>query len=129
MKLLLDSNILIYAAQGKLSKEIAELITHENNRLFYSVASYWEVTIKYKSGKLALPVGPWVLFDGLLDNGYREVALEGRHVYTLGSLADIHKDPFDRIMVAQAITEDMLFLTTDELLGGYGQNVKVVRKS
>jgi PIN domain nuclease of toxin-antitoxin system len=128
MKLLLDSNILIYAAQGKLSKEIAALLVNEKNRLFYSVAAYWEVTIKYKSGKLALPVEPWVLFEGLRDNDYREVALEGRHIYTLGSLADIHKDPFDRIMVAQAITEGMLFLTTDELLGGYGQNVRVVRK-
>jgi len=128
MDLLLDSNILILAAQGALPAAAAHFVEDDDNRLFYSAAAYWEISIKYQSGKLPLPIEPWRLFDALRHSGYREVAIEGRHIYTLGSLAELHKDPFDRIMVAQAIRENMLFLTTDEALAGYGANVRVVRK-
>jgi len=126
--LLLDSNIIILAAGGSLSEDVTALVESEHNRLFFSTAAYWEISIKYASGRLALPIEPWLLVDALVKNGYREVPIGRKHVYTLSSIADVHKDPFDRIMVAQAIAEDMLLLTTDALLHGYGQNVRVVRK-
>ncbi|MDR1796160.1 MAG: type II toxin-antitoxin system VapC family toxin [Clostridiales Family XIII bacterium] len=128
MDLLLDTNLLIFSAQGSLPEDAEPLVADEENRLFYSVASFWELSIKYGSGKLALPMEPWLLMEGLKENGYRELPITGDHVYTLGSLADIHRDPFDRIMVAQAVSENLIFLTTDETAAKYGQNVRLLKK-
>jgi PIN domain nuclease of toxin-antitoxin system len=126
MKVLLDTNIIIMAAKGELPEEAQSVICDTDNQPFYSVASYWEMVVKYASGKLALPVKPWSIVDGLKKNGYLALDISEKHVYELGNLAGIHKDPFDRIMIAQAISEKMIFLTTDRLLGGYGLNVTVV---
>jgi PIN domain nuclease of toxin-antitoxin system len=126
MKVLLDTNIIIMAAKGELPEKAQSIICDTDNQLFYSVASYWEMVVKYASGKLDLPVKPWLIIDALKKNGYRALDISEKHVYELGNLAGIHKDPFDRIMIAQAISEKMVFVTTDGLLGDYGLNVTVV---
>lgn len=63
---------------------------------------------------------------GLIDNGYLELPIEGRHTLAVASFPDIHRDPFDRIQIAQARTEGMLFVTSDAMLAGYGDPVRVV---
>jgi PIN domain nuclease of toxin-antitoxin system len=126
VNLLLDTNLLIRSAQGDLPHEAANLIADLNNNLHYSVAALWEISIKHGSGKLQLPVTPWELELGLTANGYQSLDIKSKHVRQLSSLAQIHRDPFDRIMVAQAITEQMLLLTLDQTLAKYGQAVKVI---
>jgi PIN domain nuclease of toxin-antitoxin system len=126
VKLLLDSNIIIRAAQGNVPGEARDLIEDPDNEPNYSVAALWEITIKHGSGKLALPVAPWELELGLNAAGYRALDIKARHVNQLAHLPQILRDLFDRIMVAQAISEKMLLVTTDELLAGYGPAVKLV---
>jgi PIN domain nuclease of toxin-antitoxin system len=126
MRLLLDSNILIRSAQGSVPAGAVPLILDPTNQPYYSVAALWEIAIKHNSGKLALPVSPWALEAGLAESGYKALDIKAAHVRELSNIKSLHKDPFDRIMVAQAITERMLLLTTDALLGGYGPAVQVV---
>ncbi|MDR2565465.1 MAG: type II toxin-antitoxin system VapC family toxin [Bifidobacteriaceae bacterium] len=126
MRLLLDSNVLIRSAQGSTPTEAARLVADPDNQPYYSAAALWEITIKVDSGKLALPVSPWELEVGLSSAGYKALDIKVPHVRQLSNLKDLHKDPFDRIMVAQAIVERMTFLTTDALLGRYSPLVKLV---
>ncbi|MDR0626368.1 MAG: type II toxin-antitoxin system VapC family toxin [Bifidobacteriaceae bacterium] len=126
MKLLLDSSILILSAKGSPPAGATSLIEDRAHQLYFSVAALWEITIKYGSGKLKLPVTPWELQAGLLESGYLNLNITAPHVNQLPALREIHRDPFDRIMVAQAIVEGMLLVTTDATLSGYGDMVKQV---
>lgn len=128
MNLLLDTHILLWAAAqpDKLSPEAATLISSENNRLYFSAASLWEVVIKNGLGRTDFHVDPHLLRRGLVDNGYLELAISSQHTLAVGHLPDIHKDPFDRILVAQAETEGFLLLTSDDVVGRYPGPVRLV---
>lgn len=128
MNLLLDTHILLWAAAqpDKLSPEAATLISSENNRLYFSAASLWEVGIKNGLGRPDFHVDPHLLRRGLVDNGYLELAISSQHTLAVGHLPDIHKDPFDRILVAQAETEGFLLLTSDDVVGHYPGPVRLV---
>jgi PIN domain nuclease of toxin-antitoxin system len=123
MKLMLDSNMIILAAKDELPSACKQLIEHRGNKLYYSVAAIWEMTIKYASGKLKLPVSPQVIERGLIQAGYTAVDITSKHVRQLGSLREIHKDPFDRIMIAQTLVEGLDFLTCDAMLPRYSDQV------
>ncbi|MCD1630795.1 type II toxin-antitoxin system VapC family toxin [Marinobacter shengliensis] len=121
MNLLLDTHLLLWAAAepNKLSPEAAGMISNENNRLYFSAASIWEVVIKNGLGRPDFHVDPHLLRRGLVDNGYTELAISSLHTLAVSHLPEIHKDPFDRILVAQAETEGFLLLTADDLVARY----------
>lgn len=128
MNLLLDTHILLWAAAepSKLSPKATALISNEDNRLYFSAASLWEVVIKNGLGRPDFRVDPHLLRRGLVDNGYLELPITSQHTLAVSHLPDIHKDPFDRILVAQAETEGFLLITSDELVARYPGPVRLV---
>ncbi|RXT55863.1 twitching motility protein PilT [Bosea sp. Tri-44] len=128
MKLLLDTHLLLWTA-GKshmLSKEAMELIAAPNNEIAYSVVGLWEIAIKNALGRSDFSVDLSSLRRGLLGSGYREVSVTGEHAIALEALPAHHKDPFDRLLIAQAMVEGMILLTADATLAGYGRAVRKV---
>ena len=121
MNLILDTHILLWAAAepDRLSSEAIRLINDEDNELYFSAASLWEIVIKTGLQRPDFQVNPHLLRRGLIENGYRELPITSRHTLTVSHLPDIHKDPFDRILVAQAESEGFLLLTADELVARY----------
>ena len=121
MKLLLDTHLLLWAAgrPEKLSATAREIIENPENELFFSAASLWEVAIKAGLGSSDFRVNPRLLRRGLLDNGYGEVPVTSMHAVALESLPPIHKDPFDRILIAQAQAEGIVLLTSDDAVSQY----------
>jgi PIN domain nuclease of toxin-antitoxin system len=85
----------------------------------FSAASFWEIAIKLGLGREDFQVDPGLLRRGLLDNGYNELLIGSDHAIAVNSLPRLHKDPFDRILVAQAIVEGILLLTADPLIAQY----------
>jgi PIN domain nuclease of toxin-antitoxin system len=128
MKLLLDTHLLLWAAgePGRLSTEAHSLIGNPDNELLFSVASLWEVAIKRGLGREDFRVDARLLRRGLLDNGYGELPIISDHVVAIESLPTIHKDPFDRVLVAQATVEGITLLTTDSLLAQYPGPIRTV---
>jgi PIN domain nuclease of toxin-antitoxin system len=121
MKLLLDTHLLLWAAgePRRLSKQARTLIDNPDNELLFSAASLWEVAIKRGLGRGDFKVDTRLLRRGLLDNGYSELPIISDHVVETESLPPIHKDPFDRVLVAQATVEGITLLTTDSLVSQY----------
>lgn len=128
MNLLLDTHVLLWAAgePDRLSAGARHLIEDANNMLFFSAASVWEVAIKSGLGRDDFQVEPHVLRRGLLDNGYNELAITSQHTVSIGELPQIHKDPFDRILVAQALCEGFTLLTPDRTVAQYPGSVRQV---
>lgn len=128
MKLLLDTHLLLWAAghPNRLSATARSLIENPENELLFSVASIWEVVIKRGLGRNDFQADPRLLRRGLLDNGYGELPILSDHVVAIDSLPGIHKDPFDRVLVAQASVEGITLLTTDSLLAQYPGPIRAV---
>ena len=121
MKLLLDTHLLLWAAgdPARLSANTRKLINDAKNELLFSAASPWEVVIKRGLGWRDFQADPRLLRRGLLDNGYAELPIISDHVVALDGLPPIHKDPFDRLLVAQATVEGITLLTLDPVLAQY----------
>lgn len=121
MNLLLDTHILLWAAASpeKLPAEALSLINDDNNSLYFSAASIWEVVIKNSLQRPDFQVDPHLLRRGLVDNGYLELPITSLHTLNVAHLPSLHKDPFDRILVAQAEAEGFLLLTADEVVARY----------
>lgn len=121
MKLLLDTHLLLWAAEDspRLSPAARALINDPANDLIFSAASLWEIAIKRNLGRDDFKVEPRVLRRGLVDNGYTELPITGEHTLTLDLLPPLHRDPFDRILVAQALSEGFLLLTVDSWVAQY----------
>ena len=128
MKLLLDTHLLLWAAgmPGHLSTEAAALIEDTENELFFSAASLWEIAIKHGLGRENFRVNARLLRRGLLDNGYSELPIGSEHAVAIDSLPPIHKDPFDRMLVAQAIVEGITLLTADMMVAQYPGPIRKV---
>lgn len=128
MNLLLDTHILLWAADNskKLSKTARQLLSSEENTLFFSVASLWEVMIKTTLRRPDFQVDAAILKRGLTDSGYLELPILSKHVLALNTLPDIHKDPFDRILIAQASVEGMSLVSADPLIAKYKSSVILV---
>lgn len=122
MKFLLDTHILLWAAgtPNKLPSKMRALIEDEHNELFFSVASLWEIAIKNQLGRSDFSVDPRMFRIALLENGYQEMSITGEHVLFVHDLPALHKDPFDRILVAQSTIERMGLLTVDPMVIDYG---------
>lgn len=126
MKLLLDTHLLLWAAgqPDKLSATARLLLDDPQNELLFSAASLWEVAIKSSLGRGDFLVDPRLLRRGLLDNGYIELSITSEHAVAVDGLPPIHKDPFDRILVAQSIVEGIALLTTDPLVAQYPGSIR-----
>lgn len=121
MKLLLDTHVLLWAAgsPAQLPPAARALLEDPNNELVFSAASLWEIAIKRGLGRADFQVDARVLRRGLLDNGYLELSITSEHAVFIDSLPAIHKDPFDRILIAQATVEGITLITSDALIARY----------
>ena len=121
MKLLLDTHLLLWAAgePDRLPLQAMAEIENSNNELLFSAASLWEVAIKRALGRSDFTVDPRLLRRGLLDNGYHELQITSEHAVAVDGLPPIHKDPFDRMLIAQSIVEGVTLLTVDDLVARY----------
>ena len=128
MKLLLDTHLLLWAAgkPNRLSAAARRLIDSTANELLFSAASVWEVAIKRGLGRSDFQADPRLLRRGLLDNGYTELPILSDHVVAIDSLPPIHKDPFDRLLVAQATVEGITLLTADSIVAEYRGPIRLV---
>lgn len=128
MRLLLDTHLLLWAAgePDKLSARARTLMEDPGNDLVFSAASLWEITIKTGLGRTDFQVDPHLLRRGLIENGYEELPITSQHALAVGQLPDVHRDPFDRILVAQATVEGLLLLTHDPLVKAYPGPIEAV---
>lgn len=130
MTTLLDTHLLLWAAgfPERLPHEVREFLNDPATEPVYSAASLWEVAIKSGLGRTDFSVDPRLLRRGLLENGYSELPITGAHAVAVDLLPEIHKDPFDRILVAQAQVEGITLWTMDELVGRYPGPIHVVNQ-
>lgn len=128
MKLLLDTHLLLWAAgqPEKLSIMARSFIENPANELLFSAASIWEVAIKRGLKREDFHADPHVLRRGLLDNGYSELPITSAHAAAIDSLPPLHKDPFDRILIAQSTIEGFTLLTVDQLVSQYDGAIRLV---
>ena len=128
MKLLIDTQLLLWAAgqPERLSAAARRLLNNPRNELLFSAASLWEIAIKHTLGRDDFRAEPRVLRRGLLDNGYAELPITSEHAVNIDTLPPLHKDPFDRILVAQAFSEGITLLTSDAQLARYPGPVRLV---
>ena len=89
------------------------------NTLYFSTVSIWEISIKLTRPREDLEIDLRQWRSGLLDNGYQELTINSLHAMSVRDLPDIHKDPFDRLLLAQAMREDLTLVTADEILASY----------
>ena len=128
MILLADTHILLWSALrlDRVPAKARHLMEDEANELVFSVVSLWEIAIKSAQGRPDFNVDPRRLRRQLLRNTWREIPVTGEHALTVSDLPPLHKDPFDRLLLAQAIVEDAQLLTVDARLGDYnGPIIKV----
>ncbi|MGE3272580.1 MAG: type II toxin-antitoxin system VapC family toxin [Chloroflexota bacterium] len=128
MTLLLDTQLLLWASilPHLLSSAAFALMSDPRNDLLFSAASIRKVAIKTSRGRDDFDVDARLRRRGLLDGGYTELPITSQHAVTIDSLPALHDDPFDRMLLAQAISEGILLLTTDEQLAQYPGPVRKV---
>jgi PIN domain nuclease of toxin-antitoxin system len=121
VRLLLDTHLLLWAAEKptRLSAAALNLMKDTGNQLMFSAASFWEIAIKRSLGRSDFQVDPRLLRRGLLDNDYTELQVGSDHALATEVLPLLHKDPFDRILIAQAMVEGITLLTKDPLIAQY----------
>ncbi len=127
--LLADTHVLVWAAgnQQRLPEEVTMLLEDRANQIYFSLVSIWEVAIKFALGRDDFDMPPDVLRNELLGFGFLELAVKAQHVIAVAKLPHHHRDPFDRLLVAQAETEGLTLMTTDKTLARYGPSVKRFR--
>jgi PIN domain nuclease of toxin-antitoxin system len=128
MKLLLDTQLLLWAAgfAERLSPPARRLLDDPDNQLVFSAASLWEIAIKSSLGREDFRVEPRLLRRGLLDNGYVELPITSQHAVSVDGLPQLHKDPFDRLLLAQAWIEGITLITSDAVLARYPGPIRLV---
>ncbi len=131
MKILLDTNILIWvtASPEKVPENILHQIQDTKNTIFFSAASIWEIAIKHTFGKPDFFFNPLIIHQALVENNYTELPITSNHAIAIQHLQKIHKDPFDRMLIAQAIAENMLLMTADQTIVKYPAPVLFVNRA
>jgi PIN domain nuclease of toxin-antitoxin system len=125
---LLDTHLLLWAAGDlpQLSSGMRDLLAKPEHDFMFSAASIWEVVIKRGLGRDDFQIDPNRFRRGLLGNGYEELPISSEHTLAVAALPPVHRDPFDRILIAQASVEGITLLTSDTTLASYGAPVKLV---
>jgi PIN domain nuclease of toxin-antitoxin system len=128
MRLLVDTHLVLWAAakSRRLPKEARSLLEDPANEVYFSAASLWEIAIKAALRRSDFRVDLALLRPALAAMDFTELPVSGAHAERLASLLLIHKDPFDRMLVAQSLSEPLVLLTNDATLAAYGDCVKVV---
>jgi PIN domain nuclease of toxin-antitoxin system len=128
VKLLLDTHLLLWIANDdpKLPAEARAEVENPDAILYFSVVSIWEIVIKNALGRKDFKVDARVLRRELIDAGYQELEVKGQHVLEVEQLPTIHHDPFDRLLIAQAITEGIFLVTHDNAIGQYSGPIRQV---
>lgn len=128
MRLLLDTHFLLWsvAASRRLPVDVREVLTDPENAVFYSAASIWEIAIKSALRRRDFRVDLPRLLRALPRAGFAELPVSAAHAARVASLPALHKDPFDRLLVAQALVEPLVLFTNDAQLGRYGAQVRVI---
>jgi PIN domain nuclease of toxin-antitoxin system len=128
MRLLVDTHLLLWAAASsrRLPRAARRLLEDPANEVLFSAASLWEIVIKAALRKADFKVDVGRLRPALAEMGFTELPVSGAHAERLASLPLIHRDPFDRMLVAQSLAEPLVLLTNDAVLADYGDVVKVV---
>lgn len=128
MRYLLDTHLLIWLALGdrKLPQEVADIHEDPESELYFSVISVWETAMKQALGRKDFQVDAGLLRADLLNEGYVEILVESRHALEVRNLPKLHRDPFDRMLVAQSRVEGLVLLTSDEVICKYQGTVKRV---
>jgi PIN domain nuclease of toxin-antitoxin system len=126
MKLLLDTHILIWWLDddSKLTNEARQIIQNPDNDIFISHVSLWEIQIKSMSGKLKADVE--TIIQQLPENGFQQLAMHPNHILALAKLPPHHQDPFDRILIAQALSEPLHLLTHDKVVAQYNESIMLI---
>lgn len=122
MRYLLDTHLLLWAAgdPDRLSSPARTIIESDDNELIFSSASIWEVAIKSGLGRADFLVDAGLLRRGLADNGWEELPVSAAHAAAVAALPPHHRDPFDRMLVAQARIEGATVVTHDRAFEPYG---------
>lgn len=125
---LVDTHLVLWCAfePSRLSKKASTLLSSREAGLSFSLATVWEVAIKTSLGKPGFSIDPLQLHRALVVEGFTALGIEARHLARVASLPWVHRDPFDRLLVAQAMEEQLTLLTADKALKGYGRFVRVV---
>ncbi len=128
MRYLLDTHLILWAAGdlGRLPREATALLREGGNDVIFSVASLWEIVIKKDLGRTDFVVDAAELRHALLTNDFSEAPVRAEHVLAVEALPVLHKDPFDRLLLAQAIVEGFILMTSDKALARYPGPVQAV---
>lgn len=128
MRLLLDTHLLLWIAEesDRLPREVRELLREPEHEFWFSVVNLWEIAIKRGLRRRDFMIDPRELRMELLLDGYQELLVTSEHALAVEGLAQMHRDPFDRMLVAQATVEGIMLLTTDDKVGQYGGVVRRV---
>jgi PIN domain nuclease of toxin-antitoxin system len=128
MRVLVDTHLLLWAAarSRRLPRQARRLLESPTNEIHYSAASLWEIAIKLGLRRRDFRIDLGSLRPALSEMGFLELPVTGAHAERLATLPPIHKDPFDRMLVAQSLSEPLMLLTNDEALAAYGSGVQVV---
>ena len=128
MKFLLDTQIAMWAyfQSKRLSVQARALLEDPQNELVFSTASLWEVAIKRSLGNPGFQFDPRILRRAMLDDGYEELPVLGQHAVAVDALPPKHKDPFDRLLIAQAMVEGITLLTADAEVARYPGPIRKV---
>ena len=128
MRLLLDTHMLLWAAamSARLPGQARTLLEDASNEVYCSTASLWEIAIKSALRRPDFDVDLKTLRAALPEMAIAELPVTGRHAEALAALPPVHKDPFDRLLVAQAMAEPLVLLTNDAVLAEYGRGIMVV---
>jgi len=128
MKILLDTHVLLWALSNdaRLPDKARKLIENEENEIYYSIVSPWEIEIKHLLHPTAMTISAEELTEYCEQSGFQKVLIREKHIYALAGLKreegmPPHKDPFDRMLICQAATENMIFVTHDSLIPGYNE--------
>lgn len=127
-RFLVDTQLLLWNAAGsrRLPARVTRLFRDGRHQFFFSAASLWEIAIKAARGRDDFVADAGAVRDSLEESGFEELAVSASHAVALGRLPAIHGDPFDRMLVAQAMAEPMALITTDERLAAYPGTIEVV---
>lgn len=128
MRLLLDTHVLVWLISDsrRLSAAARNLLADPDNELLYSVVNLWELAIKYGLRRTSILLDPRLLRRELLKNGFVELAITGEHAVAIDQLPPLHKDPFDRLLIAQSIVEGITLITADPVVARYPASVQRV---
>ncbi len=130
MRILLDTHMLLWALAEpeRIPEDVREELISPANDVLFSAASIWEIAIKAQIGRLPLSMPLEAIAEAALASGFRELPIQALHAAAVYRLPLHHRDPFDRILVAQAITEPAHLYTVDRVLSQYSELVVMVRK-